>query len=96
MQSFKKPLLFQWDSGNDSKNWTKHGVTKQEAEEVFFDREKKIAKDAIHSSKEQRFVLIGKTKEKRSLYIVFTIRNDILRVISARDLNKKEYRLLEK
>lgn len=89
-----EPLSFEWDSGNQNKNWRKHKVAIAEAEEVFFDQQRKIAKDFMHSIKESRYMLIGKTKKDRTLFIVFTIREHKVRIISARDLNKKEYTLL--
>ena len=67
----------------------------EECEEVFFDYKKKILKDKIHSGKEERYLLIGKTKKQRLIFLVFTIRKNKIRVISARDLNKKEYKLYE-
>ena len=87
---------FEWDEGNRDKNERKHRVTSKECEEAFFDGQKKIIKDPLHSGKEQRYILLGKTKVHRRLFIVFTIRKLFVRVISARDLNKKEYPLYEK
>jgi len=87
---------FQWDKGNIDKNLLKHGISDQECEEVFFDFNKKILKDVLHSGKEKRYILIGKTKKERLLFIAFTIRDNKIRAISARDLNKKEKRLYEK
>lgn len=91
-----EPIAFQWDKGNIDKNWVKHKVKNKECEEVFFDLNKKIAKDPIHSKKEDRYILLGKTKKGRILYTVFTIRNNKIRVISARDINIKEKCLYEK
>jgi len=87
---------FEWDEGNSGKNLKKHGVTNQEAEEIFFDEKKKIYKDILHSQKEPRSILLGKTEKKRLLCVVFTIRRGKLRVISARNINKKERYLYEK
>lgn len=87
---------FEWDEHNKNKNFLRHRVTDEECEEMFFDDEKKILKDAVHSSHEKRYVIIGQTKRKRLLFVVFTIRNGLARVISARDLNKKERHLYEK
>jgi uncharacterized DUF497 family protein len=78
-------ISFQWDEGNQNKNWKKHKVTHTEAEEVFFDPYKMIAKDRLHSGAEERNVIIGETKNKRVLFVVFTIRGTRIRVISARD-----------
>jgi len=91
-----EPLLFEWDDGNKAKNWLKHQVTTTEAEEVFFDSGKKLARDVFHSTDlEKRFILLGKTRLGRLLFIVFTIRDKQIRVISARDLNPKERPLYE-
>jgi len=92
----KEPIEFVWDKGNKDKNWLKHRVKNEECEEVFFDKGKKILKDVFHSKKEERFIILGKTKKGRLLFIVFTIRNKKIRVISGRDINKKEVVLYEK
>ncbi len=89
------PLHFEWDRGNKNKNYKKHGVTDQECEEVFFDLRKKILRDILHSHHEDRYILLGETKRERRLFVAFTMRSDKLRVISARDLNKKEKKLYE-
>ena len=92
---FHEPLEFDWNRGNKDKNLHKHCASNQESEEAFFDPHKKILKDILHSGKESRYVLLGQTKEKRALFIVFTLRKHKVRVISARDLNRKERKLYE-
>ena len=91
-----EPLVFQWDEGNQNKNWQKHQVSKTECEEIFFDDNKIVIKDILHLNKERRWILFGKTKLSRILYVVFTIRKEIIRIISARDANKKEKQIYEK
>lgn len=86
---------FDWDKGNIEKN-KKHDVKDKETEEPFFDEEKILYKDTLHSKKEERFILIGRTKKGRLLYIVFTERGEKVRVISARNINKKEVAMYEK
>lgn len=86
---------FEWDAGNKQKSLVKHEVSNEECEETFFDYNKKIQKDILHSMNEERYVLIGQTKKRRLLYIIFTIRKNKIRVISARDINKKERKLYE-
>lgn len=93
---FKNPLAFEWDEGNKDKIFIKHKVANEECEEVFFDTKKKIAVDILHSDKEDRYILLGKTKNNRHLFLVFTIRKDKIRIVSARDLSKKERTLYEK
>ncbi|MBU0535258.1 MAG: BrnT family toxin [Patescibacteria group bacterium] len=84
------PIEFQWDKGNIDKNLKGHDVANEEIEEVFFGHRIKVVKDMFHSGKEERYLLIGKTLFDRVLFIVFTLRNNKVRVISASDLNKKE------
>lgn len=96
MKLLHTPVAFEWDSGNREKNLLKHQVSDTECEEVFFDHQKKILKDLLHSGVENRYILIGMTKKQRALFIVFTVRNQRIRVISARDLNRNEHHLYEK
>lgn len=84
------PISFDWDKGNIDKNWEKHKVHFKEAEEVFFNKPLKIFPDAKHSITEKRFQILGVTNNERKLSIFFTIRNKRIRIISARDQNKKE------
>ena len=95
MNVWSEPISFQWDSGNSHKN-SKHQVNNAEIEEIFFDPHKVMAADHKHSQVEQRYVLLGKTYHQRLLYAVFTVREGIVRIISARDVNKKEVHLYEK
>ena len=89
MRVDKSVFEFEWDEGNIGKN-KKHNVEDREAEEVFLDGNKKTFKDKLHSDGEERFRVVGKTKKKRLLLIAFTIRKDKIRIISARNINKKE------
>lgn len=88
-------LEFEWDRGNSGKN-KKHDVEDSESEEVFFDGRKVRFRDPLHSGGEERSILIGMTKADRLLFVVFTKRGKKIRIISARDVNKKEERLYEK
>ncbi len=88
------PLQFEWDPGNLDKNWRKHRVSPEECEEVFFDAHKRLLKDALHSGQEVRHILLGRTQKNRILFLVFTVRKSKVRVISARDLNQREKKLL--
>lgn len=95
MVIIKDPLEFEWDKGNVTKNYDKHGVNERESEEAFFDENRRTFKDRLHSNNEERFRVIGMTKSKRLLFVVFTIRKEKIRVISARDVNRKEVKLYE-
>lgn len=92
---FPTPLTFEWDEGNQDKNWNKHNVYYREIEEVFFNRPIKIFPDFQHSQTEHRFLAYGKTNTGDLLTVVFTIRDQKLRVISARRQNKKERHIYE-
>jgi uncharacterized protein len=92
----KNVVKFEWDSGNSNKNWGKHFVKNEEAEEVFFNMPLLVAEDVKHSAKESRFFCLGQTNSSRSLFISFTVRARKIRIISARDMNKKERKIYEK
>lgn len=81
---------FDWDKGNLDKNWLKHGVSPYECEQVFMNKPLLLFPDEKHSDLEERFFVLGITNNGRGLFIVFTVRNENIRVISARDMSKKE------
>jgi len=91
-----EPIEFEWDKGNIDKNFIKHKVTNKEIEEVFFCNHRFIFKDRLHSQKEERLRVFGATRSTRKLLVVFTQRKERIRVISARDMNKKETKFYEK
>ncbi len=95
MRILPSPTSFDWDLGNSNKNLIKHKVTIQESEEVFFNQPLVIAEDLKHSSGEDRFYGLGKTNAGRKLFLVFTIRKNQIRIISIRDMNKKETKVYE-
>lgn len=88
-----EPITFQWDKGNSGKNLKAHDVSDAEAEEVFFDKNKRVLNDQLHSNTEKRNIAIGMTKAGRILFTVFTIRKNCIRIISSRPLNRKERNL---
>jgi len=63
-----------------------------ECEQLFFNKPLLIADDEKHSKKEQRYYALGHTNENRYLFIAFTVRNNLIRVISARNMNRNERR----
>lgn len=81
---------FEWDKGNIDKNWIKHKVSSSGCEQIFFNHPLLIRNDILHSKSEERYYALGKTDTKRFLFLVFTIRNNLIRVISARDMSRKE------
>lgn len=83
-------LGFDWDRGNSGKNYDRHDVTDGECEEIFFNAPLLLADDIRHSDTERRYNAFGITNANRPLTAVFTMRANLIRVISARDMNRKE------
>ena len=81
---------FDRDAGNRHKNWINHAVSVNECEETFFNLPLLLQSDAVHSHTEPRFFVLGQTNAGRYLFVAFTLRGDKVRVISARDMSKKE------
>ncbi len=86
---------FEWDKSNREKNWEKHGVSPSECEEMYFNMPLVLQEDRTPSQKEPRYYALGQTALARRLFVSFTIRKDKIRVISARDMSKKERRIYE-
>ena len=83
---------FDWDEGNLLKNWERHRVSASECEQVFFNRPLVAREDEKHSGQESRFYGLGQTDSGRRLFVVFTVRGTLIRVISAREMNRREKR----
>ena len=81
---------FDWDEANAPKNWERHGVTPEEAEDMFFNTPLVVRGDVRHSKREKRYYALGQTGAGRYLFAAFTIRRSLLRVISVRDMNQRE------
>lgn len=89
-------IEFEWDQWNVQKNEEKHGVSRFEAESVFYDPRLRIYRDLRHSTAtEQRFVLYGRSLEARVLMVGFTLRGEKVRVITARAASRKERQAYE-
>ena len=86
---------FEWDEGNLTKNWVRHEVTASECEQIYFNQPLVAAQDEKHSDQESRYFTLGQTDAGRLLFVVFTIRKNMIRVISARDMNRKERKVYE-
>lgn len=97
MKILPEPISFDWDKGNIDKNFKKHKVSNIEIEQAFVnDKEKFSFEDQKHSIIERRYGIFGKTNSGKLLSIVFTLRKDKVRVITARPISKKERRSYEK
>jgi uncharacterized protein len=87
---------FDWDDANGQKNWERHQVTAEEAEDIFFHEPLVVPSDLRHSKHEKRYYALGQTSAGRRLFIVFTIRRKLIRVISAMDMNGNETETYER
>ena len=92
MIDFDEIRGFQWDDGNNEKNWLKHGVTNAESEQVFSNSPLVVAEPHEQIWGELRYYAYGQTNEARRLFVVFTLRQDLIRIISARDMSRRERR----
>lgn len=92
MIDWNKVSGFEWDDGNARKNVDKHAVNRFESEQVFFNQPLLIVTDSKHSQDESRYHALGKTNDGRLIHITFTLRSNdtLIRVISARDMHRKE------
>ena len=86
---------FQWDQGNKTKNFIKHKVTKEEVTEIFQSEFVLGGRIVEPFHPENRWILFGETIEERLLTLIFTIRDDLIRPISARPMRKKERKIYE-
>ena len=89
-QCLKSEAGFEWDGGNIAKNWDKHDVSAGECEQIFFNKPLIVKRDRRHSTLENRYYVLGRTNMNRLLFAVFTVRNDKIRIISARDMTESE------
>jgi uncharacterized DUF497 family protein/predicted DNA binding CopG/RHH family protein len=80
---------FEWDEANAVKNCERHQVSTDEAESVFFHEPLVVRGDVRHSRREKRYYALGQTSAGRRLFVAFTLRRALLRVISVRDMNRR-------
>ena len=93
VEAFPNYLAFDWSGGNAEKIWIWHKVTITEAEEVFFNQPLLVGDDTGHSRLELRQFALGITNEGREMFLAFTLRDGLIRVISARDMSRKERKI---
>jgi len=87
---------FDWDEGNLLENWEKHGVSASECEQIFFNDPLIAGLDEKHSKRETRYYALVITDAKRRLFVSFTVRNNKIRIISSRDMSRKERKVFDK
>jgi len=86
---------FDWDKGNIVKNWQRHHVSGAEVESVFFNQPLVQVGRGEDQHQERRYYALGETNTGRKLFVVFTIRKKLIRLISARDISKKERKVYD-
>jgi uncharacterized DUF497 family protein len=92
---FNEPVEFEWDDGNRDKNWIKHKVSCREAEDVFVNKPLLLGDNPKSGLDEKRYQAMGITDKGRLLFIIFTVRKGRVRIISARDMDRKEEKIYE-
>ena len=88
-------LFFEWDEGKSKLNLIKHGIAFEEASTVFKDISSITIDDPLHSTDENRFIIMGYSYSNRLLVVVHTERRDYIRIISARLATKRERKVYE-
>ena len=88
-------MEFEWDGAKATANAKKHGVTFLEAATVFGDPLAITFTDPDHSDKERRFLTFGMTQSNRLLVVAHTDRGRRVRIISARDMTRRERKIHE-
>ena len=96
MIDLEKIVGFDWDEGNSRKSSDKHDVIQSEAEQIFFNQPLILLDDEKHSGGEIRYIALGKTDAERRLGMAFTLRGNLIRVVSVRPMSRSERRLYEK
>jgi len=87
--------IFEWDENKERSNLRKHKVSFDEAEMVFSDMFSVTIPDPDHSIEENRFIDIGMSDKNRVLIVVYTEREEKIRIISARKATKTEQKIYE-
>jgi len=83
-------MHFQWDHRKARSNLRKHGVSFEEALTALFDPRQIAFYDPDHSDEEDREILLGHSNQGRLLVVVYTLRDESIRLISARTANRQE------
>jgi len=83
-------LRFEWDSRKAARNLAKHGLSFDEASTVFADGLSVTIPDPDHSEDEERWIIIGQSHRGRLLVVVHTEDDNTVRIISAREAEKRE------
>jgi uncharacterized DUF497 family protein len=83
-------FVFDWDKTKAKLNIQKHGISFEEAKEIWNDEFAAFLHDPDHSIIEERFLMIGYSQKNNLLFVSFTERNQKIRLVSARKATKSE------
>jgi uncharacterized DUF497 family protein len=83
-------LNFEWDDDKAQNNLKKHKISFDEAISVFNDKLSITIFDSYHSINEERFIDIGLSNKNRLIVVIYTERNNNIRIISSRLATKQE------
>ncbi len=86
---------FEWNARKAAGNLRKHGVSFDEAASVFFDPLSATGDDPDHSLEERRFVTFGVSSSRRLLVVAHEDRDDVTRIVTAREATRAERKLYE-
>jgi uncharacterized DUF497 family protein len=89
MSDLEKAGGFEWDDGNVQTSQVKHRISAAESEQIFLNVPE-ILEDEKHSGQEKRWLPFGRTDEGKLLSCALTIRGNLIRVISARPMSRRE------
>jgi uncharacterized DUF497 family protein len=85
-------MTFDWDENKNNINQKKHGISLEEASTVFYDEEALLRDDPDHTDDEERFIILGFSKEANLLVVCHCYRSEdtVIRIISARKATTTE------
>jgi uncharacterized protein len=88
-------LTFEWNANKAASNLAKHLLSFEEAATVFGDAASITIPDPVHSQMEMRFIILGRSNQRRLLVVIHTERGDNIRIISARQASRRERKQYE-
>jgi uncharacterized DUF497 family protein len=88
-------MRFEWDPQKAAGNALSHGVTFEEASTTFFDPLSATGTDPDHSIGESRFITFGLSSAGRLLVVAHTDHEEVIRIISAREVTRAERKIYE-
>ena len=88
-------MEFEWHETKAKMNAKKHDVVFEEAVTCFYDLHQVAFYDPDHSEDEDREIMIAHSEKGRLLLVCYTIRNEVIRLISARLATTREVKCYE-